>query len=245
MDKDYLDNIEEFDLEKLPKIDLENEKIDKIKENIIKGIERLKEKNKNIGFAVSLEDVLKIKESLGEDDSKPIFGIENAKLMRKILIGEIKRKYNIKNEDIVYEYKSRSRGEETWVWESIVYNEFILTKKGLLIIGLDADIRVKMEKYASFSEIKKVGKMEGEEENNIFGTGIGILDLKDGVRLYMHYKHYNMEKEFCEFVGKLKEFGIKEDNGRSKKMNRFIMGMYIFTVSIIAYVLCDFIKGYL
>ncbi|MGL5417665.1 MAG: hypothetical protein ACRDAU_18500 [Clostridium sp.] len=245
MDKDYLDNIEEFDLEKLPKIDLENEKIDKIKENIIKGIERLKEKNKNIGFVVNLEEVLKIKENLGEEDSKPIFGIENAKLMRKILIGEIKRKYNIKNEDIVYEYKSRSRGEETWAWESTVYNEFIVTKKGLLIVGLDADIKVRMEKYILFSDIKKISKMEGDNGNNIFGTGIGVLDLNDGIRLYIHYKHYNKEKEFEEFKEKLKEFGVKEDRGRSKKLNRFILGMYIFTIAIIAYILCDFIKGYL
>ncbi|MGL5417667.1 MAG: hypothetical protein ACRDAU_18510 [Clostridium sp.] len=172
MDKDYLDNIEEFNTNTLPEVSLNEDEVNRIKENILKVLKVLKEKNE--GFNISIEQAFKIREKIGSSAEKKILGIENTKLMRALITEEIKEKYNIKKEDVVYEYYTKTLGEAYWFWKSTVYYEIIVTKRKVLIIGFDADVNITIEKYIEPKDIKEAGALVKENEKSI-AIGLGLL----------------------------------------------------------------------
>ena len=125
MDKKYYDLIEEFDENKLPDVNINEEEINRVKNKVIGVINRLQNENKNIKLDINLEDALKIKEKLGDNADKAIFGVESAGLMRALILKSVREKEGLDKEDIVDELFRNVHAPNWWRGAAVCYKFFL------------------------------------------------------------------------------------------------------------------------
>lgn len=205
-EKDYLDMIEEFDENNLPDIDINSEELKRVKGKVFSIIEKLKNSNKSLDFNITLDEALKLKERLGDNAEKAIYGVESAKLMRAIMLETIKENEGLKDEDIVDELLRDINAHYWWRGGAVCYKLF-LTKDKLIIYSFDSHYKIFSNYKIRLYEIIEAGKagkakcMMDEEEQ--------IIVLKDKV-IYFDPKYGGKESDLLRFMESLKKAGVKD-----------------------------------
>lgn len=208
MDKDklFLDNIEEFDEDKLPDIDINEEELNRVKENIFSVIDKLKNKNKSLDFKISLEDALKIKNELGANSNRPIYYNKDAMLMRAIMIKTIKEKENLKDCDIISEL-CRPIDSCSWWWGAPVCYQLFITKDKLIIYSFDSQYKIINSFKTPFNEIKEAGQA-GKNKKILFDDEEIIVLPETTIHLNPNYG--GKKEDLFKFMEALRAQGVKD-----------------------------------
>lgn len=230
MNKDYLDNIEELDERELPNVNIDKEKIEMIKSNVMGTIKGLQERNKMVDVNITLEEALSIREKLGDNADQTIFGVKSAKLMRDVMIKVIEEKEGIAKEDIVAElfrdaYNIYSRG----MANAAMYYKLFLTKKELIIYVFDTEYKV-LNNYRTLIENVKVGKAGAL--NSHMRSDEYFIELPD-TKIILYRSSGGSEESFDGFIESLKEAGVTEPS--KGKMLIFKIAIIVICILIMAW----------
>lgn len=203
---DYLDKIEVFDEAKLPDIEINDEEKERVKKNILEVIEKLKKVNKAIDFKITLDEAIKIKEKLGNNAEKCIFGVKYARLMREIMIRVIEEEENIKSDDIVDEIFLNLRGDYWWRGGAIGYKLYLI-KDYLLIYSFDVNYKIRTKYKVKLDEIYGAG-VAGKAKCHL-SEDEKIIEFKDN-RIYLECESDEKKEEVSRFVNSLRLVGVKD-----------------------------------
>ncbi len=237
MDKKYYDLIEEFDENKLPDVNINEEEINRVKNKVIGVINSLQNENKNIKLDINLEDALKIKEKLGDNADKAIFGVESAGLMRALILKSVREKEGLDKEDIVDELFRNVHAPNWWRGAAVCY-KFFLTKDKLIIYSFDSHYKIFSHYKLNIEEIKGAGlvgkaKCHMHEDEQII--------ILPNTTIYLDPNYGGNKEDLLRFMDSLKKIGVKDINRGGFPWQFFIqkvMWIAIAFVFILLMIMC-------
>lgn len=229
-EKNYLDSIEEFDETTLPEVNINQAEIDRVRKKVFGIIEGLKNKNKKLGFNIKLEDALKIKNELGNNADKAIYGVESAGLMRAIMLKTIKEKEELTAEDIVDELLIDVPAPNHWRGAAICY-QLYLTKNKVIIYSFDSQYKVFSSYNLNFNEVKAAG--EAGEAKCMMNSDEQIIELVNNTTIFLYPDYGGKKKQLLHFMKSLRESGIKDVDRSGFPWQFFAMKCMWILVSIV------------
>lgn len=241
MKNDYFDLIEEFDENKLPDVEINDEEMNRVKVKVINIIEKLRKQNDKIELNINLEEALKVKEKLGDNAEKAIFGVESAVLMRSIVLKMVREKENLKDEDIIDELFINVHAPNWWRGAAVCY-KFFLTKDKLIIYSFDSHYKIFSHYRLNINEIKCAGTagkakchMHEDEEIIVLSNATIYLDPNYGGR----------SSDLLRFMNSLKEVGVKDVNREIFPWQFFIQKvMWVLVALVMIYLIIMCINLY-
>lgn len=206
MNKDYFDKIEEFDEGNLPDVEMSIEEVNRVKNNVIKIVKSLKDKNKRLDFNITLEGALKLKNELGDNADKAIYGTKSALLMRSIMLKTIEEKEGLKKEDIVDEL-FRNVHAPTWWWGAAVCYKMFLIKDKLIIYSFDSHYKIFSHYKVNIDEVIEAGR--AGKGKCIMDEDEQIIVLKD-TKIVLRPDYGGSKDDLLRFMESLRTMGVKD-----------------------------------
>ncbi|MGL4570433.1 MAG: hypothetical protein ACRCVJ_05165 [Clostridium sp.] len=239
MNKDYFDKIEEFDEADLPNVEMNVEEVKRVKESVIKIVKSLKDRNKNLDFNITLEGALKLKNELGNNADKAIYGTKCALLMRSIMLKTIEEEEGLKKEDIVDEL-FRNVHAPTWWWGAAVCYKLFLTKEKLIIYSFDSHYKVFSNYKVSIGEVIEAGR--AGKEKCIMDEDEQIIVLKD-TKIVLSPDYGGSKDDLLRFMESLRNMGVNDVDRSGFPWQDFLMKfLWILVVIVILYIIMTLVK---
>ncbi|MGL5067690.1 MAG: hypothetical protein ACRC6T_07660 [Sarcina sp.] len=165
--EDYLNKIEDFSKVTLPNIDINQKDKEKIKENIMKLIKKLQEKNLDeFKININEDDIEAIKNNLGEDSDKRVYGVKDSKVMKEIIEQTIANE--LKGENIIQSIEYELPSIIYW-GRSAIFNYAYVTDKEFIWYSFTIDYQLVSKGREKLEKIKSVGRVredDGEGDDN-------------------------------------------------------------------------------
>ena len=205
--EDYIDKIEDFSNEKLPSINIDPEDQRKIKEGVINLIKKLKEKNLNdFNINVTEEEAINIKEELGENSEKRVYGVKDSKIMMGIVEKTIEKE--LEGETIIKSVKYRLPSIVFYGLSSI-YNYTFVTDKEFIWYGFDINYKIVTQGRKPLSMLKRAGRVRNEQDED---GGIEFYVSGKGFYMPMIIRGGDSIDEMEEMIEYLNSIGVKKFN---------------------------------
>lgn len=233
----YMKEIEEFDEEKLPNVELSNKEKSRVLNHVMEAIDMLKTHNKDVNFKIDLKDAIKIKEKLGDNSEKEIYGVKNAALMRKLIQKMAQEKEGIKDKDIIDELFIEIPSP-TWWWKQIICYKMFITKDQLIVYGFDYNYSIVKNYKYKLGDIKAAGI--GGKKQSYYREDEQLIIFPDNT-IFLYPVGECTNEKLQSFIDTLRRLGVPDiDRSKvrtSKIMYRVIL-VFVFLTFIYLFYLC-------
>ncbi|MGL5353463.1 MAG: hypothetical protein ACRDA5_09065 [Clostridium sp.] len=227
--KDYnkvLEEINNITIENVPKLIVTDEQKNKVRKNLFKSIESLKERNKELNINISEEGIMDIKNALGEKAEDYLNGVKHGRVLRDVTLKAVR-------DEVISKY-----GEVEH--ETFATNAYGTTNIGFMAGGaLYFKIFITKEKLItySFSEFYKVVDKVEVKIKNIKGAGlyednIYYIEYADKI-IYLGYTLEKTKVELDNIMETLENKGIENNSYNKKRNGKMITIIYIVIVIIL------------
>lgn len=218
-DDNFLNKIEDFSKIDLPDVEISDLEKEKIKMNARKVLESLKDRNKEMNFTITEEEVLKIKSNLISIGKENINGVKDAGVMKEIVEKTMEEELTGKEIERSLRVNVRPMG---YYYGSVVYYYLYLTADELIYYGFDFNYLLLNKETISIKDIKTAGlaNSEGDDKEDCIPYYENIIELKDkSIAMLIHSREKQREVE--KFLGAIREKGINDyDREKLVKINK-------------------------
>lgn len=218
MEKNYLDQIEEFSEFELPDVNLSDEEIERVRVNIMSVLANLEEKNREMKFNLTQEELMELKENLGSDSEKMVNGVKQSLLMRDIMIKNIEKQ--LEGEVIVKKVVFEAPSIIYWGL-SAVNNICYLTEKEFIYYGFDINYKEVSSFRCLIKDIKEAGRTIDKEKEDKNMLEFIVKTPDKWIAMYTVVKSKSTELD--ELMELLIEKGVKQfDKKKLERQNKIV-----------------------
>lgn len=221
---EYNFKIEEYSELDLCQDSMNKEQKEKIKNKTIKIIEEIKYLNSQFKIDVTLEEILSLKNKLGEKSNTSEHGIENSNLLKYIILKTIEKDMeNLKSEIIdelfVPSFISLPGVNTSYInYNAAYFFKMYLTKDKLIYYGISERFKIVSKKTIYINDIKLIGK---SIKNKRYSKGLAygvdtrsgymsFIETKDKKIIYLNHLKCKYRKNVERFINSLEEVsGLK------------------------------------
>lgn len=226
--KDYnkvLDEINNITIENVPKLIVTDEQKNKVRKNLFKAVDALKERNKDLDINVSEEDVLNIKNALGEKSEDYLNGVKHGRVLRDVTLKAVRDEVISKYGEVEYEtFATNAYGTTNlgWMAGGALYFKIFLTKDKLITYSFSEFYKVVDKVEVSIKKIKGAGLYE----DNIY-----YIEYADKM-IYLGYTLEKTKIELDNIMKALENKGIENYSYDKRKNGKILTIIYIVSVII-------------
>lgn len=221
-EKMYDFEIENFTEEDLYDITLSNKEIMKLKKDMTKTIKLIKNLNKELNIDIDLEDALKIRKELGEENEVIEYGVKNSKLLKKIVLDAIDKEVKSKGIEIIDEVfvptqiAIPGRVDTIMLHGCPYFYKMYLTNNRLIVYSLSDKYQVIKKRVFKFGELNSIGK--AVKSKKWWGKGLSVyantydgnqsfIEPQDRSTMYLNHTDVKYKEDTLRFLDKLSEIG--------------------------------------
>ncbi|WP_066870565.1 hypothetical protein [Clostridium mediterraneense] len=218
-DDSFLDKIEDFSKIDLPDVEISDLEKEKIKMNARKVLDGLKERNKEMNFTITEEEVLKIKRNLISIGKENINGVKDAGVMKEIVEKTMVEELANKKIERSLRVNVRPMG---YYYGSVAYYYLYLTADELIYYGFDFNYLLLNKETISIKDIQSAGlaSSDGDDKEDIIPYYENIIELKDkSIAMIIHNRE--KQKELEKFLEAIRDKGVNDyDREKLAKTNK-------------------------
>ncbi|MGL4654691.1 MAG: hypothetical protein ACRCWM_02220 [Sarcina sp.] len=227
--EDYLNKIEDFTNVELPNVEMKDADKEQIKENIMKLINKLQERNLDeFEINVSEEDINTISENIDKDSDRRVYGVKDSKVMKQIIEQTIANE--LRGEKIIKSIEYELPSIVYW-GRSAIFNYAYITETDLVWFGFDIEYKLVSKGRDKLSNIKSVGRVR-EKISEYEETGIEFWIRGEEAYFALIIYGDKKVKEMDEFIQYFIDKGAKVFD--QKKFAFREMLFYAFTWGVAA-----------
>lgn len=225
--KNNKEKMYDFEIESFTEADLYEEQLTtkeimKLKKDMFKTINLIKNLNKELNIDIDLEDSLKIRKELGKENEVIEYGVKNAKLLKKIVLDAIDKEVKDKGVKIIDEVfvptqiAISGRVDTVMLHGCPYFYKMYLTNNRLIVYSLSDKYKVLKKRVIKFDELNSIGK--AVKSNKWWSKGLSVyantysgnqsyIEPQDRSTMYLNHTDTKYKEDTLRFLDKLSEVG--------------------------------------
>lgn len=226
--KDYnkvLEEINNITIENVPKLIVTDEQKNKVRKNLFKSIDALKERNRELDINISEDEIIHIKNVLGEKSEDYLNGVKYGRVLRDVTLKAVRDEVLNKYGEIEQEtFATNAYGTTNigWMAGGALYFKIFITKDKLITYSFSEFYKVVDKVEINIKNIKGAGLYE----DNIF-----YIEYADKI-IYLGYTLEKTKIELENIMETLEKKGVENDSYNKKRNGKLLTIIYIVSVII-------------